>query len=165
MKYLPIAIKLKNKNVIVAGAGEVAERKIETLIRAGAKIHIVSPSATDKVKRLVKIKRIKWTKRKARRSDLNQAKLIIAATNDRRTNERISRWAHQEEILINVVDKPILSDFISPAIIHSKGAILAVYTDGKDPVLSRDLKNYLKEHWNDFLSYRHRLLNKLSLRS
>jgi len=58
---------------------------------------------------------------------------------------------------VNVVDRARLSDFISPALLYMPKAIVAIYTEGKDPVLSRDLKNFLKERWDEFLSYRDRL--------
>ena len=58
---------------------------------------------------------------------------------------------------VNVVDNPSLSSFISPAVFRAGGAVVAVYTHGRDPVLSRDIKNFLKEQWDVFLSYRNRL--------
>ena len=69
----------------------------------------------------------------------------------------MSLWARKRSILVNVVDDPDLSDFISPAVFRSHNALVTVYSDGKNPVLSRDLKNYLKEQWNDFIAYRDRL--------
>ena len=157
MKYLPIAVKLKNKRVLVVGAGKIAERKIDTLLAAGADLCVVSPRATRRIKRLYSKGYIKWVKRYAQRTDIRGAKLIVAATNNARVNKYVSQWSHEFEIPINVVDKPAISNFISPAIVQFKNALIAVYTDGKDPVLSRDLKNYLKETQDDFVSYRSRL--------
>lgn len=94
-----------------------------------------------------------------KKSDVRDAFIIIAATNRTRTNKEISRWAKEHKSWVNVVDKPLLSGFISPAVLRTKEALLAVYTDGRNPVLSRDLKNFLKEHWDEFLRYRSRLQN------
>ncbi len=157
MKYFPIAVKLKGERVLVVGAGKVAERKIETLLAVGAEIYVVSPRATRRIKHLSSKGYIKWVKRSVERTDIRGAKLIVAATNNARVNKYISQWSHEFEIPINVVDKPVISNFISPAIVQFKNAIIAVYTNGRDPVLSRDLKNYLKEREDDFVSYRNRL--------
>jgi len=157
MRYLPIAIKLKDERVVVVGAGKVAERKIETLLSADAKVYVVSPRATRKIRHLSNKGSIIWLRRYVQRTDVRGARLIVAATDNVRVNKYISQWGYEFQIPVNIVDKPDISDFISPAITQAKNALIAVYTDGRDPVLSRDLKNYLKEKWDDFVSYRSRL--------
>jgi len=150
-------VKVAERLILVVGGGEVAERKVATLGDCKAKIRVISPMATDMLKDLAGRGRIEWIQRQVRSSDARGAYLIIAATDDKVVNERISRWARKNKIWINVVDNAALSDFISPAIFRAGEGIIAVYTDGRDPVLSRDLKNFLKERWDDFLSYRDRL--------
>ncbi|MBU1113391.1 MAG: bifunctional precorrin-2 dehydrogenase/sirohydrochlorin ferrochelatase [Candidatus Omnitrophica bacterium] len=156
MNYLPIALRISGRKVVVVGAGKVAQRKVKTLVAAGAKVTLVAPQATPALKRLAQARRIKWLRRPIAKSDLSRANLVISATNQAAVNARISQWARQKKIAVNVVDKPGLSDFISPAILKKGLALIAVYTDGKDPVLSRDLKNYLGDNWDDFLLFRHR---------
>jgi len=159
LMYFPFAVTLKNKKVLVVGGGKVAERKVLSLYQAGAFVSVVSPHLTDELKSLVDEDRIRWIPRNVQKRDINGVRIIIAATNDSHVNQSVSRWAKEKCIWINVVDKPILSDFISPAVFHSEEAIIAVYTDGRNPVLSRDVKNFLKERWNEFLSYRNKLQN------
>ena len=157
LQYYPLAVRLSDGIAIVVGGGKVAERKISTLRDCGARIRMVSPSATTKLRDLAKRGKIEWIHRHLRDSDIKGVRIVVAATDDRDVNERVSRLARKYKIWVNVVDKPILSDFISPALFSVKKSIVTVYTDGKDPVLSRDLKNFLKERWDDFLSYRNRL--------
>lgn len=157
LHYYPLAIKLLRKPVVVIGGGKVAERKIDALRASGAKIRFVSPMATSTLRRLAEQKDIQWIRRSVCKRDVKDAALIVAATDDKNINEKVRLWAKQQGIWINVVDKTALCDFISPAIIRVGKSIVAVYTDGQDPVLSRDLNNYLKERWDDFLSYRDRL--------
>ena len=155
--YYPIAVNIKAKRALVVGGGTVAERKTMTLLAAGARVKVVSPDITSVLKRLTKSGKIRWISRTVSRSDLCRTDIVIAATSDNKINREISQWAKSRKVLVNVVDKPSLSDFISPALLRKRKAIMAVYTDGKDPVLSRDLKNFLKENWDVFLSYRNRL--------
>lgn len=154
MKYYPIALNLKNFDVLVVGGGKVAERKVVRLLEVGALVRIVSPEIIAKLDRLVKEKKIAWTDRAVQKKDVHGVAIVIAATNDKHINEKVSYWAREKRIWINVVDNKNLSDFISPTILRKGKALIAVYSDGREPVFSRDLKNYLKEHWNDFLSYR-----------
>ncbi|MEE8360445.1 MAG: bifunctional precorrin-2 dehydrogenase/sirohydrochlorin ferrochelatase [Candidatus Omnitrophota bacterium] len=155
-KYYPIALNLKDKHALVVGGGKIAQRKVVSLRRAGALVRVVSPEITSTLKRFCEAGDIEWIERRVRPSDVKRADMIIAATNDPEINKKVSRLARQEGILINVVDDSHLSDFISPAVFRARSGIVAVYTDGKDPVLSRDLKNFLKEKWRDFLRYRSR---------
>jgi len=157
MNYYPIAIKLENRLALVIGGGKVAQRKILALCETGARIKVVSPKLTPLLKRLAKKKYITWIQRNVHNSDLPGAAIIIAATDNSGVNRAVSRWAERARILVNVVDKTSLSDFIAPAVFRIKRGIVTVYTDGRDPKLSRDIKNFLKEKWNDFLSYRNRL--------
>ncbi len=141
----------------MVGGGKVAQRKAKTLLSAGAKITLIAPEATAGLRKLAKAGAIEWLERGLKKSDISEAILVIAATNDALLNQRISKWAREKRIAVNVVDKSVLSDFISPALLQKGKALIAVYTDAKNPVLSRDLKNYLGEKWDDFLLYRNRL--------
>lgn len=143
--------------MVVVGGGAVAERKVKSLLNAAGRIVVVSPALSAGLKELYKKKRIGWRRRPVRETDLNGTALVIAATSDERINMNVSRWALKRKVLANVVDRKGLGNFITPAVIRDGKAIIAVYTDGLDPVLSRDLKNFLKENWDVFLSYRNRL--------
>jgi len=155
--YYPVALNLRNKSALVIGAGEVAERKARALLEAGAKVQIVSPEATSALRGLAKQHKIRWIKRLVKRSDVLGPDIIIAATSSQQINKKVSLWAKKRKTLLNLVDQPRLSGFISPAVLHTPQATVAVYTNGRNPGLSRDLKNFLKEHWDVFLSYRNRL--------
>lgn len=162
MKYYPVALNLCNARVLVAGGGKVAQRKAISLLWAGARIRIISPEATATLKRLAHSGKITWCKREVRKRDVHDADVVIAATDSPGVNKAARYWAKAKGLLVNVVDNPSLSNFISPALLKKDKAIIAVYTDGKEPELSRDLKNFLKENWDAFISYRNRLQRRFA---
>ena len=155
--YYPLALNIYHKLSVVVGGGRVAERKVYALQEANAYIRIVSPQLTAALTQMWKEGDIDWVPRQVQKADIIGAYLIIAATNDESVNKELSRWAHEYKIWVNVVDKPSLSTFISPAVVRMNEVVITIYTNGKDPVLARDIKSFLKENWNEFLSYRHRL--------
>lgn len=161
-EYYPIAIRLKDRITVVVGGGKVAERKVDSLLEAGGKVRLIAPDVTPGLTQLSESGRIELLRKRFSSRDLDSADFVVAATPDSAINKRIRAWAKKRKILINVVDKASLSDFISPAVLRAGKAIVAVYTDGKDPEFSRDLKNFLKENWNVFLSYRRRLQKRSS---
>ena len=155
--YYPIALKLKGRAALVVGGGQVAERKVKTLLQFGAEVRVISPNLTISLKKLLQSRNITWMRRVVRSSDIKDYYIVIAATSAATVNKNISKWAKKRGILVNIVDRALLSSFISPAILRTPKAVVAVYTHGQDPALSRDLKNFLKENWDVFLSYRNRL--------
>lgn len=159
MHYYPIALNLKNRVAIVIGGGKVAERKIIALLDAGAKVKVISPEVTPSVRRMAEGREVRWIKKNFNASDLCFTHIVIAATSDSAVNKKVSQAAREYGIPVNVVDQTDSSDFISPAVLRRGKSIIAVYTNGRDPVLSRDLKNFLKRNWNAFLSYRDKLQN------
>jgi len=157
IRYYPLALDLKNKSVLVVGAGKVAERKIASLLLSQARVLVVAPKATIRLRTLARKRKIKLIRRRFCISDIKSSSLVIAATSDKKLNRQISRVSRESGIPVNVVDNSVLCDYICPAVLREGKALIAVHTDALDPALSRDLKNFLKENWSVFLSYRSRL--------
>ncbi|MGB9331236.1 MAG: NAD(P)-dependent oxidoreductase, partial [Steroidobacteraceae bacterium] len=43
MDYLPVFLRVEGKSVVVVGGGEVALRKAQWLLKAGARVRVVAP--------------------------------------------------------------------------------------------------------------------------
>lgn len=143
--YLPININIKNKNCLVVGAGNVALKKIQTLLSFGARVTVVAPEQADAVKKLANRKKIKLKNRKFKSCDLKNVHLIIAATDDRALNKKIFSLAQKTNTPINVVDNPGLCTFIMPSIIKRGNLIISVSTSGKVPALSVNLRKEIEK--------------------
>ena len=52
MRYYPIFLDLRGRRTVVVGGGKVAERKVRKLLRAGAKVRVISPELTPGLERL-----------------------------------------------------------------------------------------------------------------
>lgn len=137
MDYLPIFLKLEDRLAVVVGGGDVAARKLELLRRAGARIRVVAPEASDAVAALAQSGRIAWRQGRFEPEDLDGADLVIAATDARDVNEAVAAAARVLHLPVNVVDAPDLCSFIMPAIIDRGRVVAAVSTGGASPVLAR----------------------------
>ncbi len=49
MNYYPAFLNLKGKKAVVVGGGRIAERKVLTLLKAGADVTVISPRLTEKL--------------------------------------------------------------------------------------------------------------------
>lgn len=128
----------------MVGGGEVAARKIETLLKANASVTVVSPKLCAAVQSLLNLNRLQHYARPYAVTDLENSQLVIAATNDMTINKLISEDAQAQNIPVNVVDEPALCTFIMPSIVDRSPVIVAVSTGGSAPVLARLLRARLE---------------------
>lgn len=142
-KYYSIFISIAGKKVLVAGGGLVAERKINGLLPHRATIHVVSPDLTERLHNLAETDQIIWHNRKFQAHDLQDAWLVIAATNDPATQKSIADLAASQRIFCNVVNAPNMGSFITPAVIEHGPIQVAISTSGSSPVLAKRLKQEL----------------------
>src|ERR1700761_20340 len=117
MAYYPVYLDLKNRPVLVVGGGNIAEGKIEQLLKAEAKIHIVSPELTTTLAGYVERGMITHRRGEFSADDLNGVMLVISATNSQPVNETVAQAAAERGLLCNVVDQPKLCNFITPAVV------------------------------------------------
>ncbi len=145
MRYFPVFLDLTNKTCVVVGGGHVAERKVLNLLKAGARVTVVSPRLTETLLRLREKGKITIRKGSFRATDLRAAYLVIATTDNRATNERIFRKATELRIPINVADDPNHCSFIVPSIFSRGDILLAVSTGGQSPALAKALRKRLQK--------------------
>ena len=77
------------------GGGNVAQRRVPTLIAAGADVHVVSPEVTPAIEGLVGSGEVTWSPRRFADADLDGAWYVMAATDDVAVNARVSELAEQ----------------------------------------------------------------------
>jgi precorrin-2 dehydrogenase/sirohydrochlorin ferrochelatase len=140
MKYYPILLDLNRKLCVIVGGGRVAERKVRSLLQAGARVKVISPHLILSLERLKENRKIIHRQRSFRTGDLEGAFLAIAATDDRQANERVFSQSLQRKIPVNVVDDPVHSSFIVPSLVQQGDLIIAISTSGKSPALAKALR-------------------------
>ncbi|OOZ42532.1 siroheme synthase CysG [Solemya elarraichensis gill symbiont] len=144
MDFLPIFLSIKEKRCIVIGGGDVATRKIASLLRAGGKVTVIAPQLSASNQKLADNGKIVHHAREYMDTDLDNATIVIAATDDESTNAEIAQRAQQQGIPVNVIDKPENGNFIMPSIIDRSPVIAAVSTGGASPVLARLIRTRLE---------------------
>jgi len=146
MILFPAFLKLAGRRCLVAGAGPVAEEKIEGLLRAGADVRVVAPEATRRIRELTRRKRLRWNEREFRASDLSGTFLVVAATSSPSLHAKIYRQARRRGVLCNVVDDPEHCDFYYGSVVQRGALQIAISTAGRSPALAQRLrKKFEKE--------------------
>jgi precorrin-2 dehydrogenase/sirohydrochlorin ferrochelatase len=145
MKTYPVClIGLESRSVVVIGGGEVATRKVAGLLEAGAQVTVISPKVTDELAHLAQAGQVQVMLRPYRQGDLQGVFLAVAATDDAPVNEAVWQEARACGCLVNVVDDPARSNFITPAVIQRGEIKIAITTGGASPALARRLREKLE---------------------
>lgn len=146
MERFPIFLCLKDRLCVVVGAGQVALRKAQALLKSGAKLHIIAPAIVPEMQELLAqhATHMEYSARTFNPSDLEQAFLVIAATNDRAVNQQVAQLAHERNLLVNVVDNSDACSFIVPSVVNRDPVQIAVSTGGASPVLARQIRMKLE---------------------
>jgi uroporphyrin-III C-methyltransferase/precorrin-2 dehydrogenase/sirohydrochlorin ferrochelatase len=144
MKYFPIFLDTTDLTCLVVGAGEVAARKVELLLKTSAHITVVAPWVCDTVQRFAKEEKIQLIVRPYIVSDMNDKQIVFVATDNSELNEQIHDQAREQKILVNVVDNTPLCQFITPSIVDRSPIIIAMSSGGVAPVLLRYLRQKLE---------------------
>lgn len=144
MNYLPLFADVKQRVVLVVGGGEVATRKIELLLRAGADVHVVAKSLAEPLLAKQNAGQLHWLAQEFSPEQVDKVFLVIAATDDVALNAAVSQAAQQRYRLVNVVDDQPKCSFIFPSIVDRSPLVVAISSGGQAPVLARLLREKLE---------------------
>lgn len=167
MMLLPVALNLAGKSTLVVGGGNVAARKVLSLLECGAQVCVIAPSLKDEFVELRA--RIKYLERAWQSDDLRLENfaLVFACTNDREVNAQIASEATELNMWCNIGDDAASSDFHSAAAVRRGDICIGITTGGGSPALSRALKSQVEKcigvEWSlllEMVSSRRKMLDK-----
>ncbi|MGD0497435.1 MAG: bifunctional precorrin-2 dehydrogenase/sirohydrochlorin ferrochelatase [Bryobacteraceae bacterium] len=141
LRHYPVFLNLKDRPVLVVGAGCVALRKVKGLLEAGARVTVVAPEWEPEFETLP----VRVVARPFRASDLAGVALVFAATNDRLVNHRIGVAAKGRGIFANIADSAEECGFLVPARVERGNVQVAVSTGGRNPRLAAALRSKIAE--------------------
>lgn len=159
--YYPVSLNIKGRKCVVVGGGEVARRKVKTLMEHGATITVISPELGPGLVQLAEHGEIEALNREYQTGDLKDSFIVIAATDDSNTNRQIVREAGERAVLVNVVDDAQNSDFIVPSFLRRGDITIAVSTAGCSPALARKIRTGLEKNFGEEYAALAQLLNEM----
>ncbi len=142
----PVFLDLHGISCLVVGGGRIATRKVLSLVRAGARLTVVSPLVNARILKLAHKNKLVWKAEPYAKSCLCAMRMVIAATNDKKVNHQIFNDAEMLGIMANVVDDPDYCRFVLPARFTSGNLEIAVTTGGAAPVYSKIVRDDIANH-------------------
>jgi precorrin-2 dehydrogenase/sirohydrochlorin ferrochelatase len=140
-----IDLNLQDKKIIIIGGGKEAQKRINSTLKQGCDITVISDTVNSQINKLIKAKKIKLIKQKITDTKfISKLKpdMIITTTNDKKINQKIINDAKREKIITYSSDNPEDSDFSNPSIIDFENIVqIAIFTGGKSPIMSKKIKD------------------------
>lgn len=146
-EFYPVYLNLQNQPCLVVGGGQVAERKVGSLLRCGANVTLISPKVTKQIQQWVEQGKITLFKRKYQKGDADNYFLVIGATNVEEVNHSIAEDSLFRKTLVNIVDDPQKCNFIIPAVVQQGSLSISISTGGKSPSLARKIRKKLESEF------------------
>lgn len=148
MGYYPVMLDLGRRSVALVGTGQEARAKVEGLRAAGAEIDVFDTRLDLPMANLID-DQVHYVQHLPQSNDLRGRALVIAAHHDIRVNDEIARRARDVGVLVNVVDRPTISDCIMVSQIRRGDLVIGVSTSAKAPGLARRIRQALEPQFDD----------------
>lgn len=140
----PVNLLVADRRVVVVGAGRVAARKIDALLGAGARVHVVAPEVGDEVRAWHAAGRVSLAARAFVPEDLDGAWLAVAATADPDVNRAVFEAGEARRIWVNAADDPRHCSFTLMSVVRQGDVVVSVATGGRSPALAAYLRSRIQ---------------------
>jgi uroporphyrin-III C-methyltransferase/precorrin-2 dehydrogenase/sirohydrochlorin ferrochelatase len=133
--HYPLMLALAGRRAVVVGGGQVALRRVQGLLQAGANVVVVAPAVLPELAGLP----VTVLDREYRNGDLSAAWIAHAATDDPAVNALVAAEAERSRIWCVRADDASASAAWTPAVTRH-GEITVAVTAGGDPGRSSRLR-------------------------
>lgn len=141
----PIQLLIQGRRALVIGAGNVAIRKIEGLVAAGAHVTVIAPEIHPTIAAMP----VAICERPYESGEAAHYQLVITCTDDRLVNRQVFKDAEAAGVWVNSADDPINCSFILPAVARTGDLTLTVSTNGQSPAMASWLRRKFEAEFDE----------------
>lgn len=141
----PMYVDLSGVRILVAGGGNIAERRIKTLISFAENITVVSPVISEELKVLAETGKILWKEKEYETSDLEGAELVLGATDSPDVNYRIHKECKERGITVNISNDKSKCDFHFPGVIRYEDVVIGFNGGGTNHRKTREIREQVQK--------------------
>jgi precorrin-2 dehydrogenase/sirohydrochlorin ferrochelatase len=147
MGYYATYLDVTDRTCLVVGGGDPAADKVRGLLESGARVAVCADTVNEAISRLGAGGQVELRRRGFQEPDLDGCLLVIDASGDDGSGARVAAAARARGVLVNVLDRPALCDFIAPALVRRGPLQVAISTGGRSPFMASHLRKQLEEDY------------------
>ncbi|MBB5700187.1 uroporphyrin-III C-methyltransferase/precorrin-2 dehydrogenase/sirohydrochlorin ferrochelatase [Ochrobactrum daejeonense] len=133
----PAFFRVSEELVVIVGGGEEALNKARLVAQTSARLRIVANKIEPALAAFATSHGAEQITQAFAPEHLDGARLVFVATGDEALDSAVAASAKAQKIPVNVVDRPALCDFLTPAIVNRAPVAIAIGTEGAAPVLAQ----------------------------
>lgn len=145
-QFLPIALDITDKKILIIGGDEDAYKKLKILQRNTNLIEVIAP----KIINWIKNSGVVYHEKQYSKEVLKDYFLIYSCVEDPAFVRQLIRDTKEVGVLLNIHDQPNFCQFVSPAIYKQSNISVAVSSNGEDVYESIRLRNQLKDYFENY---------------
>lgn len=143
--YFPLFVDLSEKNILVAGGGTIATRRVESLLEFAGHITVIAPRATERIIQLSRENKIHWIKDIYYKEVIDAVDLVLAATDDHECNNQIVKDCRNRNIPVNTCHQKDMCDFYFPGIIRRENLVVGFTSGGQDHRKIKEIRERVEQ--------------------
>jgi len=144
LSSFPVFMKVEGRVVTVVGEGDEALAKLRLLGESRASIRLVALQPSAELAALAIQAGAELVPSHFRPELLDKSALVFAATGQEAADREVAAAARERNIPLNVVDRPQLCDFYTPALVNRAPVAVAIGTEGAGPVLAQMIRSKIE---------------------
>jgi precorrin-2 dehydrogenase len=141
----PVNLVVAGRRCVVVGAGRIAARKIDSLLAAGADVHVVAPDVSHDVRAWSDAGRLTLAERPFAPDDLDDAWLATTATGDPSVDRAVFEAGEARRVWVNSADDPDNCSFTLMSVVRQGDLTVTIGTGGRSPALATWLRRRFGE--------------------
>lgn len=142
--YFPMFVDLSQKKITIIGAGNIARRRVSTLVMFTQNLLVVAPEIDKDIELMSKQYKFMISVKEYEIKDILKSDIVIAATNNLSLNNIIYRDCKDLGILVNVCSDKTKCDFYFPAIVQKDDVTIGITSGGQNHKLVRETSNKIR---------------------
>lgn len=142
--HFPMFIDLSAKKIIIIGAGNIAKRRISTLIMFTQNLVVIAPEVHKDIELMSKEYNFKILIKKYEQTDIQKSDIVVVATNDLDLNNNIYADCKALGIVVNVCSDQNKCDFYFPAVVRKDNLIIGITSSGQNHKLVKEFANKIR---------------------
>jgi precorrin-2 dehydrogenase / sirohydrochlorin ferrochelatase len=154
----PVGLVVNGRRCLVVGGGEVAGRKVRSLLRCGAVVTMVAPEVQEALRLLLDAgpdpgttHSLEVQRRRYERGEAAGYRLVVVATGSPDVDAAVYEDADAAGVWVNSADDPAHCSMVLPAVWRSGSVTVSVSTDGTSPALAAWLRTQVAASLGDHM--------------
>lgn len=138
--YFPVFMDIRSYKIVVVGAGRIALRRVETLLKFTDQVTVVAPDIRPEFRELEAQGKVLLKCKAYEREDILDADMVLAALDDEQVNRDIYSACRCMGILVNIASDKTKCDFYFPGIVKRENVVVGITASGEDHRLAKEIR-------------------------